>query len=319
MKQKLSLPTLIFMVMMTFSLSSCTEEKAQLSFPLSAEIFKSIVDKQVAFTALTHSAVSWAWDFGDGKSSTEKNPVHVYAEGGYYKATLTAKDATGASVVKEVKLAIALTQYALLTGDHTDPNYKGKTWKLSADHSTHGDYLATADLNLTTMDPDITPLPTGAFGLYLGLGEVYDDTYTFFFDGKFGHDLKADKAAFGGIVHQLKTNGGAGIVKMSSISDFPLCTAKYTPETGATFTYVAKEDLSVASAYGPPNYVVTYKGVSTLNFSGTEFLGFMDKQRKVIVQQITDRTMKVVMFAALHPTYYPLNTTALVLSFEVVD
>jgi hypothetical protein len=45
----------------------------------------------------------------------------------------------------------------------------------------------------------------------------------------------------------------------------------------------------------------------------------MDKQRKVIVQQITDRTMKVVMFAALHPTYYPLNTTALVLSFEVVD
>ena len=163
MKQKLSLPTLIFMVMMTFSLSSCTEEKAQLSFPLSAEIFKSIVDKQVAFTALTHSAVSWAWDFGDGKSSTEKNPVHVYAEGGYYKATLTAKDATGASVVKEVKLAIALTQYALLTGDHTDPNYKGKTWKLSADHSTHGDYLATADLNLTTMDPDITPLPTGAF------------------------------------------------------------------------------------------------------------------------------------------------------------
>ena len=106
---------------------------------------------------------------------------------------------------------------------------------------------------------------------------------------------------------------------MSSISDFPLCTAKYTPETGATFTYVAKEDLSVASAYGPPNYVVTYKGVSTLNFSGTEFLGFMDKQRKVIVQQITDRTMKVVMFAALHPTYYPLNTTALVLSFEVVD
>lgn len=32
---------------------------------------------------------SWYWDFGDGTSSTEQNPVHTYAEGGIYLVCLT--------------------------------------------------------------------------------------------------------------------------------------------------------------------------------------------------------------------------------------
>src|SRR5690606_8630855 len=109
------------------------------------EVFHSVDGKQVAFTALTHSAESWSWDFGDGNTSTEKAPVHVYEEGGYYVATLTAKDGSGNTATKEVKLAIELTPYALLTGDHTADGYQGKTWKLSSDHEPLGDYFATAD------------------------------------------------------------------------------------------------------------------------------------------------------------------------------
>ena len=44
----------------------------------------------------------------------------------------------------------------------------------------------------------------------------------------------------------------------------------------------------------------------------------MDNQRKVIIQDITDNTMRLVMFMAASPDYYPLNTHALVLTFEVV-
>ncbi|MCB0643779.1 MAG: PKD domain-containing protein, partial [Phaeodactylibacter sp.] len=33
--------------------------------------------------------VSWAWDFGDGTSSTEQHPVHVYAAAGLYEVSLT--------------------------------------------------------------------------------------------------------------------------------------------------------------------------------------------------------------------------------------
>lgn len=39
--------------------------------------------------------VSWRWSFGDGTSSAERSPVHVYAAPGQYTVTLTVTDATG--------------------------------------------------------------------------------------------------------------------------------------------------------------------------------------------------------------------------------
>ena len=133
---------------------------------------------------------------------------------------------------------------------------------------------------------------------------MYDDTYTFHFDGTYGHDVKADGAAFGGIVNQFLTDGGANIVNANG-KDYGLCTAKYTPQAGAKFTYVENEDFAVPSVYGPPTYAITYKAVSTLDFSGTEFVGFWDHQRKVIVQEITDNSMRLVMFMAASPDYFP--------------
>lgn len=39
--------------------------------------------------------VTWFWDFGDGSTSTDQNPVHSYAFGGVFEATLTVNDASG--------------------------------------------------------------------------------------------------------------------------------------------------------------------------------------------------------------------------------
>jgi PKD repeat protein len=36
--------------------------------------------------------VSWLWDFGDGESSTEQNPTHVYAQDGTYSVSLLVTD-----------------------------------------------------------------------------------------------------------------------------------------------------------------------------------------------------------------------------------
>jgi PKD repeat protein len=41
--------------------------------------------------------VSWLWDFGDGNTSTEQNPIHTYAAPGSYTVTLTVTDDDGAS------------------------------------------------------------------------------------------------------------------------------------------------------------------------------------------------------------------------------
>ncbi|PIF05626.1 MAG: hypothetical protein CSA36_05990, partial [Draconibacterium sp.] len=299
-------------------LSACIKEEPLPDFPLSAIIFHSINDKQVAFTALTHNAVSWNWDFGDGQTSNEENPVHIYSTGGYYKAILKATDASGNTTSDTVNLALDLSTINYLTGNPTEPGYKGKTWRLTTNHSLNGDYLANADVIFTAVDPSLTPLPNGVFG-QIGLSDIYKDEFTFYYDGSYKHDVKDDGASFGGLVYQIVLNEGANIISM--YEDIGLCIAKYTPEQNATFTLTENDTFVVPSVYAPPTYMLTFNGVSTLDFSGTEFIGFRDFQRKVMIKKISNTSMQLVMFMAASPDYLQpvtLNTHALILSFEVV-
>ena len=100
-------------------------------------------------------------------------------------------------------------------------------------------------------------------------------------------------------------------------ADFGLVTGLYTPEANAIFSYVEEEDFMNPSIFG----AVTYSGVSTLDFSGTGYAGFLDFQRKVILQEVTDSSMRLVIFASLDPgaAGAGLSTHGLVLSFEVVN
>ncbi|MBW6535220.1 MAG: PKD domain-containing protein [Mariniphaga sp.] len=337
MKRKLLYLILVFSCTMVVLLPSCKEDETRPTFPLSAEIFHSIVGKQVAFSSLTHSAVSWNWDFGDGKTSTEKDPVHVYDEGGYYVATLTASDGSGNSVSKEVKLAIELTPYALLTGDHTADNYNGKTWKLAAAHSVN-DKLVNSDASLSLMDKNIEYLPTGAFDLYLGLPEAYNDEFTFYYDGTYRQNT-TDGTSFGGIVYAmvLQQFGLANITKTGGKAVFgadAFALATFTPDNNATFVFNENEDFSIptipnfATGVQPPGIpIVTYPNVMTIDFSGASaFVGVRDFHRKVIVQQISDSSMRLVMFLTMSPDaivsqnpLIALSTTAMILSFTVVN
>lgn len=43
----------------------------------------------VQFTSLNPDATSWSWDFGDGTTSTEQNPIHTYLTDSAYTVTLT--------------------------------------------------------------------------------------------------------------------------------------------------------------------------------------------------------------------------------------
>ena len=47
----------------------------------------------VEFADLSGGAVAtWSWEFGDGVTSTEQNPTHVYEEEGVYTVSLTVTD-----------------------------------------------------------------------------------------------------------------------------------------------------------------------------------------------------------------------------------
>ncbi|MTK64044.1 MAG: PKD domain-containing protein, partial [Methanobacterium sp.] len=45
----------------------------------------------------SNTPTSWLWDFGDGATSTDQNPVHVYNTPGTYTVTLTATNMAGNS------------------------------------------------------------------------------------------------------------------------------------------------------------------------------------------------------------------------------
>jgi PKD repeat protein len=56
----------------------------------------------VQFTDLsTGNPTTWSWDFGDGGTSTEQNPSHVYKNEGAYDVTLTVTNAFGTSTEKK--------------------------------------------------------------------------------------------------------------------------------------------------------------------------------------------------------------------------
>ncbi|MCP4427640.1 MAG: PKD domain-containing protein, partial [Chloroflexi bacterium] len=48
-----------------------------------------------AFTNLSQNSVSYLWQFGDGSTSTQISPVHVYTQTGAYTVTLTAYGTNG--------------------------------------------------------------------------------------------------------------------------------------------------------------------------------------------------------------------------------
>ena len=50
---------------------------------------------------------AWLWDFGDGNTSAQQNPVHVYANAGTYSVSLTVTDDADATNVKTASLTVA--------------------------------------------------------------------------------------------------------------------------------------------------------------------------------------------------------------------
>ncbi|WP_321423207.1 NosD domain-containing protein [uncultured Methanobacterium sp.] len=52
----------------------------------------------------SNNPTSWAWDFGDGATSTEKNPNHTYTTPGTYTVTLTATNSAGNNTLTQTNL-----------------------------------------------------------------------------------------------------------------------------------------------------------------------------------------------------------------------
>ena len=79
----------------------------------------------VTFINVSKEAKTFLWDFGDGTTSKEKDPVKTYTSSGTYKVTLVASNQAGASNTYESEITISIKKVASLpiTFDEEDVIY----------------------------------------------------------------------------------------------------------------------------------------------------------------------------------------------------
>lgn len=75
--------------------NGCIDTSTQAPFPYYAagamvDDATGCIPDTVFFTDISNGALSWHWDFGDGTTDTQQNPVHVYNSNGTFTVTLVA-------------------------------------------------------------------------------------------------------------------------------------------------------------------------------------------------------------------------------------
>nr|WP_321416630.1 alpha/beta fold hydrolase [uncultured Methanomethylovorans sp.] len=78
----------------------------------------------VQFTDLSTNAISWKWDFGDGTSSTEQDPVHIYTKEGSYTVSLNSSNSIGYST-KQTTIAVKSNSVSTSTASYS-PTYDNR-------------------------------------------------------------------------------------------------------------------------------------------------------------------------------------------------
>lgn len=156
----------------------------------------------VNFTDLTTGTpTSWNWDFGDGATSTQQNPVHTYTAGGTYTVTLSASDGTiELSEQKFAYINVTVNCIPGLYGTYVDEFNNNYQVPFSGNPTYRVDeiiWFADDSSNQDTLEPnwpDATLGKTNQFGVtyegYLIVPE--NDTYTLYLTSDDGSVLWLD-------------------------------------------------------------------------------------------------------------------------------
>ncbi|TVQ93475.1 MAG: PKD domain-containing protein [Bacteroidetes bacterium] len=128
---------ILFGLLPVFLFTACSDDDDPiLEDPIATFQYEISEDNwlEVIFTNFSSNATSYSWDFGDGNTSNEENPVHVYEEADNYDVTLTASNAAGvsASFTQTIEIKDPDEALALLAGQES------KTWRLYRVESSMG-------------------------------------------------------------------------------------------------------------------------------------------------------------------------------------
>jgi PKD repeat protein len=159
-----------------------SQQNITISTPLADFIF--VVDGfDVTFTNTSQNTTSYLWDFGDGNTSTQTNPVHTYAVMDYYNVKLISSNFSGSDdktkQVDDRNIELSFTGHML--AEHYESIYVNDSpgtvnsdyeysWKMINDTGVTMYSAITQDYSLT---------PEGVVGdvqIILTLRRISDDT-----------------------------------------------------------------------------------------------------------------------------------------------
>lgn len=243
------------------------------------------------FNTMSSDANSFIWDFGDGNSANGKEVSHTYTKSGKYTVIVTAKgDGGESSTTKEI--SIVASKEELLTGG-TDAT-TGKTWVLSQASSNQNDGVYGVDGEVIQLAPG------GALAMF-GLGDEYDNEFTFFDGGKYTVNPKNGKtlaswsyAAMTSTAVAFSQETGLAVATFSAVND-----GTYTLHTGNLTVDVRAEGSAKVETK-------VFEDATWLEFSKGAFFGINTFDTRVIIEELTANKMFVsILLSTQDPSNYP--------------
>ena len=84
------------------------------------------VDEEIIFESeISEEFIAWEWHFGDGKKSTDKDPIHVFDKAGSFEVTLTAYDIYGCSSIEKNLVQVTIPEDMIVIPNAFTPNGDG--------------------------------------------------------------------------------------------------------------------------------------------------------------------------------------------------
>lgn len=122
---------------------------------------------EYTFTNSSTGAVSYDWDFGDGNTSTEESPTHVYATADTYTVSLTATNDSGLSTTLEQSITILAPVTADFTSQVDPGDYRTYTFMDASEGAETLLWEFGDGFQFTGMDPSHTYAEDGIYTVTL--------------------------------------------------------------------------------------------------------------------------------------------------------